>query len=319
MGFDPTAELPSGYSKGAAANLIKYGIGLPHSPIVVYQVTPQIAGLEDVLKISDVGVDTQGFVPMNVPGTVGLSNFSTPYWGSPFTPVGIGGETAGNTAVQSNAQGSLAIQFQYPTILNVSITQTAETEVCIFGYDFYYQPMQENITVPASVAGESKQGNKAFYGVTGVYLPAAWVEDATDLTISPYVNISGANSNMTFGLPFVLYDESSTLNYAETDFPSTTSMDVVEADLSVATSTTGDVRGIFTTQGLLTAIPNYWSGILTYFVQGAQPLLSAIAQDQLVDNKDHFYQVDNNKHQVIAPTSTLIYGPAQYYKGYYTA
>ena len=288
VGPDPTTA-------GASPNLGLYGQGMPYAPIFTYFFKPG-----EELNVNNVcparTMPGPGFLALIT--TVGTNKSVVPYWTSPFVPTG---PTPNIVSTQKSAAGTLALQFQYPQV--VSVLCSALTPVTVFGYDWYMQPMQENIV--SSFGGVF--GKKAFYGITGV-----WVKASTGVA-SISVRTAGV-----YGLPYSLVSNSGVISYAENGALPTALTNVPTPALSVdlvSTATSVDVRGVFTPN----TVPGPTSTqVLTYYVNGASAWQSMIAGISQGNNPSRKPWLSRTATANEAPTIRDLYGVPQYYVGYPT-
>jgi hypothetical protein len=123
-----------------------------------------------------------------------------PYYTSPYVPYGL---DPTDLPTQTLGGGYLALQFQYPCQLEVVVEdcEVGPGQVTIFGYDWYLQPIQENVPIdnngedPATITVNT---SRAFYGVTGVYVGQACPAGSGAMTISTTSN---------YGLPYTLWSK----------------------------------------------------------------------------------------------------------------
>lgn len=138
--------------------------------------------------------------------------------------------TAG-TSVKSvvNAAGTTVLQLNTPRALQVNCATTARA-FTVSGYDYYGQPMSEVITV--AIAGTAVFGKKAFYQISSVSIAGSattCVVGTSDVLGIP-VRVTDAGYVVKVGWDNTLLQNAGTF---------------VAADMSTATTGTGDVRGTF--------------------------------------------------------------------------
>jgi len=149
-------------------------------------------------------------------------------------------QTPGQCGVPNNPQTPAVYAWNAMTLIGRAVAVTAAasataTTATVNGYDCYGFPMTENITI---TAGSQVSGKKAFKYIKSVVLNAA---DAT--------HAYSVDTTDVFGLP-IRSDSFGDIivNYA-TSLTATTlitaATNYVASDRTVATATTGDVRGTF--------------------------------------------------------------------------
>lgn len=298
----PSQSLP--YAPGPIVG--GYGNGFPLAGLFSYVLKPQELVAGSIVTVVNVPENTNGFLPMILPDPSQATLFAQPYWGSQWVPKLLGTETAPLLLQMNNANQALAIQLQYPCLIEVRIANNTRTQTfCIFGYDQYYQPMQQTIATVDDGDGHSIGATtRAFYGVTGVYTPLIDADDI-DLTVSPLA---------TFGLPYFCENKASMVSYTETDaFPSDPT-DLIAGDTQASEPTnTTDVRGLLE----VTTAPD---GDITYRV-----LYHVLGGDMWMDQTSYIL---NNTSDIYNPfkledgispiTPEVVYGVSQYYAGYFT-
>lgn len=184
------------------------------------------------------------------------------------------------TQVYTNEEGKKSVMFDFARCINVysPVAQTANIKVGIWGFDIYGQRMMETITTTGG--GDVYRGNKAFQGVTAVYL---YPDYTGTFVAGQYFAVGTSNA---FGLPFCLDQACHMVAYSQGDirmqtaisdsswqevsnnfpnFKGGISVDAVDtnpgivflpyqlgtpdyvwgADITTPTATTKDVRGIF--------------------------------------------------------------------------
>jgi len=226
----------------------------------------------------------------------------------------------------TNPDGSQGLQFDYPRVPTVTISgaiATAGTRVTIFGFDYYYQPLQHTYVVsaigtyPTVNAGPPialSVGAKSFFGITRVYIDQALGAGST---------ISVGASNI-FGLPYVINSFGSVLGiawgidseltgaptvaYTAGEPLASLGMFQVADDTPVATATTSDVRGLYAPSSASNGILKL---LFTYYVDGANNFVN----QQAAMNWPQF----NNDTGLVSTVPPLapadLYGVPQFYTG----
>lgn len=289
--------------------ILKYGAGMQYAPLFTYNFEPGAIVAANVCpSVTPVSL-TPMWVPM-VTATPLADQVVLPYYGAPYVPYG---NTTLPYPTQVSAGGTLAVQFQYPcaVVLNAAVA-TSGIVLTVFGYDWYMQPMQENITVGGGgpyVAPNTNQvqyGKKAFYGITGVWYSGVAITNASAVTVT---------TSTLYGLPYRLNDISQIVQYGEApDLPPPLAVAAVAGVSTPSNSTSGDVRGTVYTP----TVPG--SGLelsLTYFVQGASPWQAMMSKISAGDNPSQTSWATAT--QVSAPNVDDLFGVSQFYTGEYSA
>lgn len=228
--------------------------------------------------------------------------------------VAVAGYTTAPTPIfPEGAPNNAFLQFDYPRVPAVGLwslaappnparwggAMTAPTEVTIFGYDVYNQPIQHTYTVdtvtagigagpnqyPGFFQGDNVQNAKAFYGITGVYVNG---------TTGPGTQLHVYTCNM-FGLPFALH---STKNIIEFSVGSTLQNYVFDFKNFVtnspmpATAGGGATNSSFTIQGPFGGYKEYINGIADT-ISNSVPIISTIAVDDITDATNLIYIADS--------------------------
>lgn len=139
--------------------------------------------------------------------------------------------TAG-TSVKSvtNANNATVLQLDLPRAIKVNCSTTARA-FTVSGYDYYGQAMSEVITV--AVAGTAVTGKKAFFQISGV-------------TIAGSATACVVGTSDVLGLPVRVFNVAYIASVKSNNTLAQDAGTFVAADLSTATTTTGDVRGTYT-------------------------------------------------------------------------
>ena len=288
------------------ANLLQYGFGMPYAPLFTYKITPaSISGVSDNICMGQLA-DAAKFLDLR---TTALDNSVIPYYGAPFVPYG---NLKTDLPTQKNGSLTAAIQFEYPScvIVEMSGAPTAPYTVTVFGYDWYMQPMQENIIMPFNT--NIQPGKKAFYGITGVYTPAPAADPTRTVKLS---------TTKIYGLPYAFQAKGCLVQYApEAAVPTTiTGGDFVPAVVTTpanTNSTTGDVRGTFTTANTPNGLLSFY---VTYFVNGASEWQAMMNGISLGNNPSNIAWTPSNPIQEPTPGTNDLFGVPQFYKGGYSS
>lgn len=141
--------------------------------------------------------------------------------------------TAGTSAKSFiRSDGTTVIQLNTPRALSVTqVTGGTARNFVISGYDYYGQPMTEQIT---SVANATTPGKKAFYQIASISVSGA---TTTAITVG---------TTDVLGLPVRVIDAGYIVKVGYNNTLAQDAGTFVAADTSTATSTTGDVRGTYT-------------------------------------------------------------------------
>jgi hypothetical protein len=157
------------------------------------------------------------------------------------TPAGAGNLTlTAGTSVKSvvRADGTTVLQLNTPRAVQLTTasgTISTSRTLTVSGYDYYGQPMTENIaTGTTSSAVANVSGKKAFYQISSIAitgsLPVAITVGTTDILGLP-VRLIDAGYVVKVGWANALAQDAGTLTVADMTNP--------------ATSSTGDVRGTY--------------------------------------------------------------------------
>jgi len=281
-----------------------YGPGMLYSPIQTYDITP--------LQPNPVGFSVTTNVVAATPAAsiTGAGNLA------------LVADEYVTTAI-TNPDGTAGLQFDWPRVVSVTISgaiATVGTRVTIFGYDYYYMPMQYTYIVSAIGTYPTISGGlitapaavQAFFGVTSVYINQALGAGAT---------ISLGASNI-FGLPYRMNDFGMALGVSwggqsELTVPALGSplTNVAASAFSPAlglttasTATTRDVRGVYAPSS---AADGSKSLVFTYYVRGAN---TAINQ-QAAMNWPQYNTVTAAPGTVQPLALANFYGVPQFYTG----
>lgn len=153
-----------------------------------------------------------------------------------FSP---GSNTAAIPASALNAGSAVVQVWALDVPRNVSITVAHASSVVglvatVRGFDAYLQPMTEILTVVAGGTSQTVAGNKAFAYIASIALTASG-NAATDT-----VNVGWGD---VLGLPYLIGGKADVMQVWFNEALETTAPVTVVGDPSVATATTGDVRG----------------------------------------------------------------------------
>lgn len=153
--------------------------------------------------------NTYNFAPY--PSAVGNIAAANSYTSSQYLTLleSAGAPNAAVTIVLT-PQNQRYCQFDWPRCVSVTVAGAAltnATPVTIFGFDWYGIPMQHTITVGATgTYGNSLSlANKAFYGVTGVY-----VNVGADAVSAGTISVQTTN---IFGLPYACQSWDNVMNW----------------------------------------------------------------------------------------------------------
>jgi hypothetical protein len=139
--------------------------------------------------------------------------------------------TAGTSAKSVvRTDGTTVIQLDLPRAVKVNCSTTARA-FTVSGYDYYGQAMSEVITV--AVAGTAVTGKKAFFQVSGATIAGS----ATAVLIG---------TSDVLGLPVRVANVAYVASVKSNNTLAQDAGTFVAADLSAATTSTGDVRGTYT-------------------------------------------------------------------------
>lgn len=239
--------------RGGAANL--YGQGMPYSPIFTYSLIPGSIGTNNILATTTLD-EIPGWLQLPTSTVVG-DYVVTPYYAP---AVNLTAPSTPQLPLQSNNLGTLALQLQYPAVLQFTSDVSAPVYITVFGYDWYGQPIQNKLTLTDGTVTTPS----AFYGVTGIWNYGG--ANAVGMTVS-------GQSTATYGLPYALHGVHQTIAFG---FSGVTPPPVPISPLTMFTAwsptstsaTSGDVRGLVTLPS--PNIPDDTSEIVaTYFVAGA--------------------------------------------------
>lgn len=113
--------------------------------------------------------------------------------------------------------GNTAIQLDYPRCVEVRLNAASEAlpivaTVTVYGYDFYMQPMTDQIVCQAQVALTPSpfKTNKAFYGITDAYITNITGVPSTAFSITFSIEVSNR-----FGLPYKLEESAHLIAYSQ--------------------------------------------------------------------------------------------------------
>jgi hypothetical protein len=178
----------------------------------------------------DLGVGPLGrtYIWDCVPQTLQTANIAASQTASGSGSVTLTAGTSIKTVVR--ADGTTVLQLNTPRALQINTSTTART-ITISGYDYYGQSMTEAITV--ATAGTAKSGKKAFYQIVSATINGS----ATAVTIG---------TTDILGLPVRCYDAGYVVKVGWNNTLAQDAGTFVGADMTTASSTTGDVRGTYT-------------------------------------------------------------------------
>ena len=285
----PTAS--PGSSRQAFANA--FGLGMPYGSLFTYSITPVANVAQNIAPQLTLSA-TPGWVPMNTAPVEGDKAVSF-FYGWSAVPYG---ETPDQTPTQTNAQGILALQLQYPCCLGWSTNATVDSYVTFFGYDWYGQSMQEKVNINTQT-----QTSSAFYGVVGIWSDAA----AEGSTFS-------VGTTQTYGLPYLLKSSTQVVAYAESvNLPETWASNFVGGQ-TLVTETSGDVRGLFSANITPTGTVPYTA---TYFVDGGNTWNAITAAFSRGNNPSQTPWAPTLQQD--APALRDLIGPAPFYFGQLTS
>ena len=138
--------------------------------------------------------------------------------------------TAGTSAKSVVRQdGTTVVQLDLPRALKVNCSTTARA-FTVSGYDYYGQAMTETITV--AVAATAVTGKKAFFQISGA-------------TIAGSATVVVIGTSDVLGLPVRVFNVGYVVSVKSNSTLANDAGTFVAADTTVATATTGDVRGTY--------------------------------------------------------------------------
>jgi hypothetical protein len=244
---------------------------------------------------------------------------------------GPGALTLNNSVANSSCtrlqdqNGNYYIQLDWPRALSVTVSTAdfaADTNLAVFGTDWYGIQMQESISIRTQAASPYNM-SKAFYTITQVYLNGA-TAGGTEIAVQ---------TQDVFGLPFVLNDKGAAVSFgwggtsylgtsqtppptnpAAPVAPSNTPIVAIEnpfitvASTNVPGNTSGDVRGTVEAISNANAVKRL---LFQYYVQGSD-------QNQNIWNGMGFQagiDASGNRIQIPALSQAGFYGLPQYYTG----
>lgn len=244
------------YSRGlmaSFANPSQFTIAFGANPVVTYNGSTTIpAGTEVSLQLNYVGADYK--VPAALPSTI-----RPKVLGARLVDFGAVDAAAANniwTSAALTAAGSVTPVAPTGALVsggiatldvprNVVAAWTNTAVVTVFGFDEYGVAMRQS-----SASGTSLTGTKAFKTVTGISTSA----DVTGLTVG---------TGVVLGLPFhIPYAAGSVLKEIQ-DGANATAGTFVAGVNTVATATTGDVRGTWAPNGTPNGTINFATVLLT--------------------------------------------------------
>lgn len=183
----------------------------------------------------DVGVGPLGrvYVWDVVPQTLVANNIAASQTPAAAGSLTLTAGTSVTSVVLSN--GSTVLQLDCPRAVSVTqVTGGTARAFTVSGYDYYGQPMTEQIT---SVANATTPGKKAFYQISGITVAGA---TTTAVTVG---------TTDVLGCPVRILDLGYIVHAGYNNTLADNAGTAVAAVTATATATTGDVRGTFTPNG----------------------------------------------------------------------
>jgi hypothetical protein len=234
---------------------------------------------------------------------------------------GPGALTLNNTGADSSCtrlqdqNGNYYIQLDWPRALSVTVSTAdfaANTNLTVFGTDWYGVQMQESISL-RTVAANPYKMSKAFYTITRVYLNGA-TAGGTQIAVK---------TQDVFGLPFVLNDKGAAVSFGWNNISYLTSANsadpgdpiasienpnITAASTNAPGNTSGDVRGTVAVPDAADATKRL---LFQYYLQGAdtnQNIWNGMGFQAGID-------ASGNRVQIPALNQAGLYGLPQYYTG----
>lgn len=296
-----------------ASELLSYGYGLPTATVFSYEFCRfGVAGYPDIAASNNI---TNGPKWMTLGTSPGPSYASTVYYQDRFVPTNA--KTNGSPPDQRDEQGRiLTIQTNWAAVVQFDVTtNVADQFIYIFGYDIWGQKMQE--TIPTNtISANVLLGQKAFWGITGIWLPDG-------ITLS-------ASWSGIFGLPYAMLWESDYISWGvlSVNIPYNANLitraHYYETNGQVQlppTPTSGDVRGTIDMRSYLAADQSNFAQF-TYLCRGASSwdmVMNVLGENNPnIPTRPLYFGVSDNPFLLsgVPQDATTMYGYPQFYVGY---